>query len=206
MKISTLFLLLALPFFCFGQDNDDTPAAEHSSNDFILKIAKNYFRPNPYETDFGSFLKHLMNDPALINKTTHKKTDSSLFSFQAQYKNYSPFGFLADRTEVKLLEREVIVDSLLSQKDTLFVYQLFGFAFNGEEGLKAVKNEFSKFTRHYSKHFNAEASDIRNGTAVVGQREDYYVPGFDVSPLTVGWARFDDIQNAFILTVRFKLH
>jgi len=204
MKVSALFLLLTLPLFCFSQNDDETSDGYSTANDYIFKIAKNYFHPNPYETDFGSFLKHLLNDPGLINKTTHKKTDSSLFSFQAQYKNYSPFGFLADRTEVKLLEREIVFDSSLSQKDTLFIYQLFGFAFNGDAGLKAVKNEYSKFTHHYGKHFNTETSEIKKGDAVVGERQDYYVTGFPVSPITVGWAKFDEYQNAFILTVRFK--
>ena len=95
-----------------GQAEDEQiPVTIHySGNDYLLKIVKNYFRSDPYQNQFGFFLKHLMNDPILVTKATKLKTDTSLFYFQGVYKNYSPYGFLADRTEIRLAEIEFIID------------------------------------------------------------------------------------------------
>ena len=189
---------------CFSQYESDQPITIHiAASDYLLKIVKSYFRSNPYQNEFGVFLKHLINDPILINKTMKKKTDSSLFFFQGEYKNFSPFNFLADRTEIRLAEQEFSIDDSLSSRDTLFVYQLLGYS-NGKTGSEDVKNEFSKFSRHYSKHFVVQSSGIKNGTEIVGSKEDYFVPGVAASPLTVAWARLDEFQNAFIITIRLK--
>jgi len=69
-----------------------------------------------------------------------------------------------------------------------------------------VKNEFSKFGRHYNKHFIVQSSDIKNGTEIVGAKEDYFVPGVVASSLPVAWARLDESQNAFLITMRFKIN
>jgi hypothetical protein len=34
---------------------------------------------------------------------------------------------------------------------------------------------FSKFNRHYGKHFIMQSSDIRQGAEIVGVMEDYFV-------------------------------
>jgi hypothetical protein len=81
----------------FGQSESDQPITIHiAANDFFLKIVKNYFCSDPYQNEFGVFLKHLINDPILINKTVKKKP-TPVFSFSGEYKDYSPFNFLADK-------------------------------------------------------------------------------------------------------------
>jgi hypothetical protein len=203
--LQLLLLLIAVSFRGYCQfQNDPASTTEHiAAYEYLMKIAKNYFRSDPFRNEFGPFLKHLMNDPILVNKTLEKKTDSSLFLLKGEYRNYSPFGFLASRTEIRLQEEEFLIDDSLPLKDTLFVYQLLGYS-NGKDGLQAVKDEFAKFNRHYSKHFRVESSVIKNGTELVGVREDYFIPALGISPLTVGWAKLDDIQNAFIITMRLK--
>ena len=85
------------------------------------------------------------------------------------------------------------------------VYQLLGISYNGKAGLESVKNEFSKFNRHYGKHFITQASDIKQGAEIVGVTEDYFIYGLATSPLTVAWIKLDEYQNAFIITLRLKI-
>jgi hypothetical protein len=206
-KCFLFFLFGALAIHCIGQAEENQQprvTIHYVGNDYLLKIVKNYFRSDPYRNEFGLFLKHLMNDPILVNKSTRLRTDTSLFYFQGVYKNYSPYGFLADRTEIRLTEQEIIIDDSLSLKDTLVVYQLLGFN-NGKAGLESVKNEFSKFNRHYGKHFIIEPGTITQGTEIVGATEDYFIAGVAVSPLTVAWAKLDEFENAFIITLRLKI-
>jgi hypothetical protein len=203
-----LFLFSMIAICSFGQDEEEqAPVTIHySSADHLLKIVKNYFRSDPYSNGFGFFVKHLMDDPLLINKTTRLKTDTNLFYFQGAYKNYSPFSFLADRTEIRLAEKEFLENDSLGTKDTLFVYQLLGFNYKGKEGMESVKNEFSKFNRHYGKHFSTETSDIKHGSEITGGRQDYYVYGIDDSPLSIAWSKIDDLQSVFVITLFLKMH
>ncbi len=191
-----------------GQNEEDEQVPviiRDPGTSYLLKIVKNYFRSDPYQNQFGFFLNHLMNDPILINKTTRLKTDTSLFYFQGVYRNYSPYGFLADRTEVRLAETEFVVDDSASLKDTLMVYQLLGVSISGKTGAQSVKDEFLKFNRHYSKHFITQSSDIMNGDEIAGGTKSYFVYGVATSPLTVSWAKLDEIQSAFIITLRLKI-
>jgi len=206
-RLLFLSLLISITIHSVGQDEDQQiPVTVHYfGNDYLLKIVKNYFRSDPYQNELGFFLKHLMNDPTLVTKTTHLKTDTTLFYFQGVYKGHNPFGFLSDRTEVRLAEKELVIDDSLSLKDTMMVYQLLGFSYNGKTGLESVKNEFTKFNRHYGKHFITQSTDIKQGEEVVGETQDYFIYGVVGSPLTVAWVKLDDYQNAFILTLRLKI-
>jgi len=205
-KFFLFFLFSVLAVRCIGQNEEEqTPVIQYSALNYLEKIVKNYFRSDPYQNQFGFFLKHLMNDPILVNKITQLKTDTSLFYFQGAYDNYSPFGFLADRTEVRLTEKEFVVDDSTSLKDTLIVYQLLGFSYNGKAGLESVKNEFLKFNRRYSKHFMTQSLDIKEGEEIAGATKNYFAYGVAISPLTVSWAKLDEFQNVFIITLRLRI-
>ena len=205
-KISLLFLFNLTVIFCVAQNEEEElpPLFHYSGNDYLLKIEKKYFRSDPYSNSFGFFVKHLMDDPTLASKTTRLKTDTSFFYFQGIYKNHNPFGFVAGRTEIKLAEKEFLNNDSLNTKDTLFVYQLLGFNYKGKPGLESVKNEFSKFERHYGKHFIVESSDIKKDSEIVGGRQDYYVYGFDDSPLSIAWSKIDEQQSVFVITLFLK--
>lgn len=212
LTATKLFILSFLSLFavqCIAQNEKDEQTRviiENPGANYLLKIVKNYFRSDPYQNEFGGFLKHLMNDPILINKTTRLKTDTSLFYFQGVYKNYSPFGFLADRTEVRLAEKEFVADDSTSSKDTLIVYQLIGFSYNGKTGVQSVKDEFLKFNRRYSKHFIVQSSDLLNGDEISGAVKHYFLYGVATAPLTVSWTKLDEFQAAFIITLWLKIN
>ena len=207
MRKCFLFFLFGVPaVHCMSQNEENehpTVTIRYVGNDYLIKIVKNYFRSDPYRNEFGFFLKQLMNDPILVNKSTRLRTDTTLFYFQGVYKNYSPYGFLADRTEIRLAEQELVIDDSLSLKDTLIVYQLLGFN-NGKAGLESVKAEYSKFNRRYGKHFITESGSITQGAEIVGAAEDYFIRGVAASPVTVAWAKLDESESAFIITLRLK--
>jgi|SRR5689334_9793290 len=201
------FLLLFTTIRSFAQEQDEQIplTVQDARSEYLLKIVHNYFRSDPYQNEFGFFLKHLMNDPNLVTKTTRLKTDTSLFYFQGVYKDHNPFGFPSARTEVRLAEKEFVLDDSLSLKDTMIVYQILGFSYNGKTGLASVKNEFTKFNRHYGKHFTSEASDIKQGDEIVGGTEDYFIYAIDASPLSATWVKVDEVQSAFVITLRLKI-
>ena len=204
--ILSFFSLLVVQCLAQNEKDEQTPVIiQNPDANYLLKIVRNYFRSDPYQNEFGDFLKHLMNDPILINKTTRLKTDTSLFYFQGVYKNYSPFGFLADRTEIRLAEKEFVSDDSTSIRDTLIVYQLLGFRYNGKAGVQSVKDEFLKFNRRYSKHFIVQSSDLLNGDEISGAVKNYFLYGVATAPLSVSWTKLDEFQAAFIITLWLKI-
>ena len=204
--ILSFFSLLVVQCLAQNEKDEQTPVIiQNPDANYLLKIVRNYFRSDPYQNEFGDFLKHLMNDPILINKTTRLKTDTSLFYFQGVYKNYSPFGFLADRTEIRLAEKEFVADDSTSIRDTLIVYQLLGFRYNGKAGVQSVKDEFLKFNRRYSKHFIVQSSDLLNGDEISGAVKNYFLYGVATAPLSVSWTKLDEFQAAFIITLWLKI-
>src|SRR5258708_4213214 len=136
--------------------------------DALLQMVKDYFRSDPYKKEFSWFLDHLVNDPTLTNKTITKRTDSGFFFFKGDFKNHSPYSFKADRTEIRLTETDFYPDDSSTVKDTILVYQLLGYSYDGTTGMEAVKKEFSKFNRRYGKHFLVQTSDITKESEIVG--------------------------------------
>ena len=212
MKAIFIFVILMLtcPKNFFGQEIEKRSVAistsSLSNDNVLIEIIKDYFRSNPYDKFFSKFLDHLLNDPTLTNKTILKRTDTSFFFFKGEYKDHSPFSFRSDRTEIRLAETEVELSDSLFTKDTLLFYQLLGYSYGGKTGMETVKKEFAKFNRRYGKDFfSSEVSDLKKENEFIGTIKNYFVFVSPFSPLTVAWAKLDDYQNVFTITIRMKI-
>ncbi|MCW3119968.1 MAG: hypothetical protein JWM28_4050 [Chitinophagaceae bacterium] len=139
------------------------------SQNRLEKAIHNYYRYDPFERSFSSFINNLLNDGALINKTVVKRTDSTLFFFKGEYKGHNPFGFKAIRTEVRLAEMEIESSDSIRQKDTIMAYQLLGYTGKAGQGEPSVKAEFAKFDRKYGGDFsNKTTKDLMEGNQLAG--------------------------------------
>jgi hypothetical protein len=168
-------------------------------------IAEIYYRSNPFEKEFSKFLNHLMNDPTLINKIIHKKTDSTLFFLEGIYTSHNPCFFKASQTKIILAEREEAESDSSKYLHTVFVYQLISYASPGDEGIKDVREEFEKFCRHYKKKFEGDHyKELKAEKKLTGEIRDYSLKYQGFFPLSVAWAtsREHDV-NIFALTIRF---
>lgn len=206
MRATHAFLLLMVTRVCYCQEQPDIePISKYSP---LFEVAKTYFRSNPFDIHFSTFLSHLTHDPTLLNKKLDKRTDTSLFFFQGDYNGHNPYNFKADRVEIRLAEREVNLKDSPLTIDTLLFYQLAGYSY-GAAGTEAVKKEFSRFERKYGKNFYSEDSELKKGNDSIGIARNYFLFGSTFlsafSPLSVSWAKLDDYQNVFTITFRIKL-
>lgn len=178
-----------------------------SAQQALFQVAKLYFRANPLDQEISSFLRQLLNDPTLINTSTIKRTDTSLFYFRGEYKYHNPFFFKAKRTEVVFAEKEVIVNDSLNIVDTVIFYQIVGYAGEGESGLKDVKQEFNRFDHKYIKKFSQnDITELKSNNAVYGAIRNYYLDNSYLSPLSVSWQQVGTThENVFVITLRFKI-
>jgi hypothetical protein len=166
------------------------------------KITKSYFRSDPFTGDFSSFLRHLINDPSLTNKSLHKKTDTSLFSFGGTYATHNPFFFKPKRVEVLLSETEVKLKDTLAF-DTIYVYQLFAFNDGTERGTKEVKREFDKIVRRYKGEFYKNVMSESPTAGEPWTTCNFFSPYHGIAPFSVTWIGPDANKEVFLLlTIR----
>jgi hypothetical protein len=202
MKTTFAFFCLVIAKISVSQEQGD----EIVTNNPIYKIAKTYFRSNPFNVHFSTFLNHLTHDPTLSNTTLNKRTDTSLFFFGGEYKGHNPYSFKADKVEVRLAEREVNMDDSVSTMDTLLFYQLVGYSY-GAGGNEAVKKEFSKFDRKFGQRFYGEDSVLKEDDEPVGMVKNYFLLSESfLSPISISWAKLDDLRSVFTIMFRIKLN
>jgi len=171
----------------------------------LNKIGQDYFRLDPFKTEFSQFLNSLMNDPALAEKEISKRTDTTLFYLSGIYPSHKPFFFPTTRCKIILAEQEGYTDSLSTIPYYYFVYQLVGYASQDEEGLKNVKQEFEKLNRRYKKGFDSKnQKDLKRNGQESGAITNYSIKEMAFYPLTIAWATSgDQKENIVTISIRF---
>lgn len=193
MKKTILLLFLCASFYAHAQE--------------VERITKAYYRSNPFITPFSSFLEHLVNDPTLENKKTYKRTDSTLFFFEGDYRTHRPFGITgSNRTHVVLTEtEEQALDSGKSVVRVVFIYQLVGYSSAGENGMKEVKKIFERFSKKNDDRFaNKTYKELNRDGKQVGEVRNFQLyPYLDFDHVTAAWANAENGENIFAITIRF---
>jgi hypothetical protein len=176
------------------------------SQETLSKITKNYFRSDPFNNEFGSFVTQLVNDPALTNKTIRKRTDSTLFYFHGTYTAHNPFFFKPKRVEVVLTEIVVALDSL--SLDTVYSYQLVAYNNDTEKEVQELKKEFEKIYRRYKSGF-IKNSFIENSKdkKLPGATYSFLDPRCGIAPFALSWFGPNENKEIYlILTIRMETY
>lgn len=191
-KTSLTLLLLTIAFVTNAQQS-------------IFKITKNYYRADPFAVPFSSFLTKLLNDPAAKNVSLHKKTDSTLFYFSGDYLSHKPFFFPGIGTKIILAEREVMIADTVDYLKSYYIYQLIGYASEGEEGFKDVKEEYAKFIKKYKKDFpGPSVQKVTDSKGATGEITNFHSSIIDFYPLAFAWSSSGDKkENLFVITISF---
>lgn len=191
-KTSLAILLLAIAFFADAQQS-------------TFKIAKNYYRADPFAAEFSSFLTKLLNDPAAKNVSLHKKTDSTLFYFSGNYLSHKPFFFPGIGSKITLAEREVMIADTVDYLKSYYIYQLIGYAPQGEDGLKDVKEEYAKFLKKYKKDFpGASIQKVTDAKGAEGEITNFHSSISGFYPLAIAWSSSaGKKENLFAITISF---
>ena len=171
----------------------------------VESIAHDYYRINPFNKTFSSFVSTLLNDPALQNKFMERKTDSTLFFLEGNYAKHNPFFFKPAKVEVILTEVVVPVDSL--PPDTLFVYQLIARIKATPAGLEEIKKEYERvFHRVRGKFAYHKDFDTVGEINLPGHSANFFNRTHVVSPFSLSWFGPDDLGDyCLALTIRLDI-
>ena len=163
-----------------------------------------YFRADPFQGEFSSFVKALVNDPGYSSKVFHVRTDTSLFFFSGVYTIYNPFFFKPTRVEITLREVPFKYTEGMLIPDTILVYQLTAHAEAGDKGMEDVRKEFEKIhKRYYRKFFDSNLFDLKSEGITDGAIHNYFVPFYTLAPLSVAWGRTNK-ECILNITLRIK--
>lgn len=197
-----LILLLACTAG-YGQDGYDRDPRLQG----LYKFTKNYFRSDPFTGEFSGFLKHLINDPAMRDKFTQKRTDTSFYAFHGIYTSYNPFSFIPKEVAILLEETPIVYDDSLHISDTIFTYQLLVYADDDVKGREAIKKEFEKLHRqNRNKFFDSNYNEITEGNEVTAAVHSYFVATHWLAPVSIAWGRVEEKKELVLnITLRVKM-
>ena len=122
---------LLLPVFIL------TACIAHSQSP-VESVSKTYFRTQPFNIRFSSFVTSLQQDPWFTREAYHRRTDSSFFFLAGTYKNFNPFRFLPKELRLVIAEEEIIHADSLKTPDTSINLQIIGVTDTGIANSKVV--------------------------------------------------------------------
>lgn len=177
-----------------------------AQEEVLYQFSHDYFRTDPFNGQFSAFMQRLLNDPAIQDKDSKKRSDTSLFYFFGTYKNYNPFFFKPKRVEILLEETVIAYSDSVSTKDTILVYQLMAYNDNTDAGKREIKKEVDKINRQYNKKFfDRKFKEIKKGETVNGEIHNYFLQWYGLAPLSIAWINIAETKEVVLnITMRMK--
>jgi len=168
----------------------------------IELLSKTYFRTQPFDIKFSSFVTSLQQDPWFIQESYQRRTDSSFFFLTGTYKNFNPFRYLPRELRLIVAEDEIIHGDSLKTHDTIINLQIMGVTDTGVVNRKAVEKEFKRFHSNQADRFSSTTHVNFEDT---GEAYNYFISPFSIAPVTIAWGRLENAEYTFTITIRFKL-
>ena len=177
------------------------------SQNSLVKAVKLYYRVNPFDRKFSAMLTTILSDTSFVKVDMKKRTDSNFFFLNGYYKRFNPFDFKTTRTEMRLVENEIVVADTGKLTDTIIIYQLLGVAGTGEDNKQKVRKEFEKFHKRFSyDFFRDDYREAMSEGQVGAAMRNYYVPGRSIPAMTVAWGKMPGEEYyVFSVTLRLKI-
>lgn len=171
----------------------------------LYQFSHNYFRSDPFQGQFSTFMEHLMKDPGISNKEKRLRSDTALFYFYGIYTQFNPFFFKPSRVEVLLEELPFKYSDSLPARDTMLVYQLIAYGKKGESE-KEIKKEFEKIHRRSKGQFaSSNYREFKENNTVTGAVHNYFTTLSVVAPVSIVWGAVESTGEPVLsIVLRFR--
>ena len=194
-----ILLYIGFTFFVCNNLNAQSP---------LQSILKTYFRSNPFDLRFSSFINSLQKDPSFTIETYSRRTDTAFFYLTGTYKNFNPFRYAPNELRLVVAEEEIMHVDSLKTHDTIMNLQLTAIVDSGAVNSKMVEKEFKRFHNNQADRFssNTYATYKDKNGRIIAEIYNYFVSPFSVAPVTIAWGILPDSnQYSFTITIRFKV-
>lgn len=178
----------------------------HAQNP-MQAIIKDYFRTNPFETRFSTYLTSLQKDPWFSIEEYSRRTDSSFFFLTGTYKNYNPFHYPVKEVRLIVAEGQFIHTDSLKTLDTIITIQLLGITDTTSSGKANVMKEFKRFNNKYASAFwNFNYDKIEKENQLTAEIYNYFIYPYSTSPISDAWGKIPGTrQFTFTISIRCKV-
>lgn len=157
-----------------------------AQSDFARTV-KEYYRVNPFQGNFSSFIKALTTDPALMKKEIYRQTDTTGYFVKGQYDVFNPYSINANK--VDMLFYENVYKSKSRVLFTFYTYQLTTYFPDTELARRAVIKDYKKLVRKIRKDFYDTQKQSLKGYNNIedGEITAFNDSGSPLEPVVVSW-------------------
>lgn len=176
------------------------------AQDQLSKFTKEYYRVNPFQGTFSSFVKALSGDPELLNKTLVQKTDTSNYFLKGDYKVFNPFGLNANKVEMIFAEHQVDVTAKSRQEEyTIYTYQILAYFDDNKLNRDLILKDYNKLKKKLKRELQSEVIGLKGVQNITdGEITNFFYSTSIVYPVTISWQTLSK-SGKLALTIITKL-
>lgn len=172
-------------------------------------LIKKNFRVNPLAGSFSSFLNAFATDPELLNVTSEKKTDTSVFFMKGNYNVFNPFNFKVKNVVVIFAEnpKELLpAKKKMDSASTYFSYQIIAYTDDNEAYRKLIQKSYKKLARKLKADLpKTEVTDLSGVMNVKEGEITNFSNGLSkIYAATLGWQTLSQSKQ-LLLTLLIRL-
>jgi len=194
MRKTAIIILIVLPFLIHAQNP-------------IQPVLKSYFRTNPFDINFSTFIISLQKDPWFSIEEYSRRTDTTFFFLTGTYKNFNPFKYQAKEIRLSIAEQQLEFTDSLHSLDTIINIQIQGFTDITPGNRNLILKEYNRFQNKFADSFWKGSYDkIENEGNLIAEAVNLFIYPFSISPITFAWGEIKETKElTFTITLRCKI-
>ncbi len=119
----------------------------------IIKFVSDYFRVNPFEAKFSTFIKALSYDKQLLMKNEHID-DYSNYAISGVYKVFNPFGLNASNMQMHI--RSIGMRNYFDVPTPMYMYELIAHFPDSPKGRKKIRKDYWQMVNRFRRLYNTD--------------------------------------------------
>lgn len=148
---------------------------------------KEYYRVNPFQGNFSSFVQALTTDSSLLKKEIYRQTDTTGYFVKGEYNIFNPYSINANK--VDMLFYENVYKSQSRVLFTFYTYQLTAYFPDTELGRQAVVKDYKKLVKKIRKDlYDTQRQSLKGYNNIEdGEITTFNDSGSPLEPVIVSW-------------------
>jgi hypothetical protein len=153
----------------------------------FTRTIKEYYRVNPFQGNFSSFIKALTSDPSLLRKEIYRQTDTTGYFVRGQYEVFNPYSINANKVDMLFYENVYKAKSRVLF--TFYTYQLTTYFPDTELARRAVVKDYKKLVKKIRRDlFDTQRQSLKGYNNIEdGEITSFNDSGSPLEPVIVSW-------------------
>ncbi len=153
----------------------------------FARTVKEYYRVNPFQGNFSSFVEALTTDPSLLKKEIYRQTDTTGYFVKGEYDVFNPYSINANKVDMLFYE-----NAYKSKSSILFrfyTYQLTAYFPDTELARRAVEKDYKKLVKRVRQDlFDTKRQSLKGYNNIEdGEITTFSDSGSPLEPVIVSW-------------------